>query len=242
MNFSLLQISKPLSTLSTSFRHLSLSSSLSAIKFGKDDLPKKPKTPWVNYYTTNFPEFKQSFPYLSTAELMRKISTDWKKLPEKEKGKFQELYEKEKLVYAKKLEALPKEVLEEKKRSKRVEINDKQIMKDKKSAEAELKNLLTSLNKPKKSLTSYLLYCKDRRPQLASSLTNTDKIKQMAQEWNNLNAKTKEIYEKKQKVLAEKYVKELEMWSKKMHDEGKTEEIATAQMRVNETRKVANSK
>jgi len=238
MNLSLIKIS----TLSASFRYFSLSSSLSVAKFGKDEFPKKPNTPWINYYTKSLPACKQSFPHLSTGEHMRKISTDWKKLPENEKGKFQAIYENEKLVYAKKLESVPKEVLEERKRSKRVENNDKQIMKDKRSAEAQLKNLLTSLNKPKKNLASYLLYCKDRRPQLASSLSSTDKVKQMAEEWNNVNSKTKELYEKKQKVLAEKYEKELEKWSIKMHKEGKNEEIAMAQMRVNETRKIAKSK
>ena len=125
MNLCLIQISKP---VSASFRHLSLSSSLSVAKLEKEYLPKRPSTPWVKYYTQNFPSGKVSFPYLSTGELMKKISIDWKKLPEKEKGKFQEIYENEKLLYAKKLASMPKEVIEDRKESKRLEKSYKQAM------------------------------------------------------------------------------------------------------------------
>ena len=239
MNLSLIQISRPLSTLSASFRHLSLSSSLSVSVPGKDEIPKNPNTPGVNYYTKSIPSSKKAFPNLRTGELMRKISTEWKKLPEKEKGKFQEIYKTEKLIYAKKLESLPKGVLEERKKSKKVENDDKKMIKDKRSAEADLRNLLTSLKKPKKNLTTFFLYCKDRRPQLATSLSSTDKIKQMAEEWNNSNAKIKELYEKKEKALAVNYTQEMEKWSMRMHEQGKTEEIAMAQMKVNKTRKFA---
>ena len=201
MNLCLIQISKP---VSASFRHLSLSSSLSVAKLEKEYLPKRPSTPWVKYYTQNFPSSKISFPYLSTGELMKKISIDWKKLPEKEKGKFQEIYENEKLLYAKKLASMPKEVIEDRKESKRLEKSDKQVMKNKRSAEEELRTLLTSVDKPKRGAgSSFFLYCKDRRPQLANSLSNTDKVKQ---------------------------------------EEGRNEEIALAQIKVNKSRKITNSK
>ena len=240
MNLCLIQISKP---LSASFRHISLSSSLSVAKLEKKDLPKRPSTPWVKYYTQNFPSSKISFPYLSTGELMKKISIDWKKLPEKEKGKFQELYENEKLLYAEKLASMPKEVIEDRKESKRLEKSDKQVMKNKRSAEEELRNLLTSLDKPKRGAgsSSFFLYCKDRRPQLANSLSNTDKVK-MGEEWNNANVKIKELYEKKWKVQAETHGKQLEKWSLKMQEEGRNEEIALAQIKVNKARKITNSK
>jgi len=241
MNLCLIQISKP---LSASFRHLSLSSSLSVSKLEKEDLPKRPSTPWVRYYTQNFPSSKVSFPYLSTGELMKKISIDWKKLPEKEKGKFQEIYENEKLLYAKKLASMPKEVIEDRKESKKLEKSDKQAMKNKRSAEEELRTLLTSLDKPKRGAgsSSFFLYCKDRRPQLGNSLSNTDKVKQMGEEWNNANVKIKELYEIKWKVNAETHEKELEKWSQKMQEEGRNEEIALAQIKVNKARKIANFK
>ena len=58
----------------------------------------------------------------------------------------------------------------------------------------------------------------------------------MGEEWNNANVKIKELYEKKWKVQAETHGKQLEKWSLKMQEEGRNEEIALVQLKVNKAR------
>ena len=238
-------------SLSSSLRQLSLSYSL--LEKSPIDLPKKPPTPWINYYSQNYQPYKKSFPDLTTPELMRKISQDWAKVPSEEKSKLQALYHKQKEVYATKLAEVPQDQIDEAKAvkkakqmekqdkeiEKQAKLNEKQTLKDKKSAESELKNLLTSLKKPKRPVSSYILYCMDRRPKLPDSLSATEKVKQMAEEWRESDRKTRERYEKKNKELVEMYEEELDSWSMRMHKEGKTEDIARAQTKVMQLRKSA---
>jgi len=215
------------SSISSSFRFLSISPIFHE-KFSTDGFPKKPPTPWINFYSNNYPAYRKSFPDLSTPELMRKISSEWSKVPEAEKSRLQALYLKEKENYAVKLAQVPQEMVDKAKDSKK----SKHLGKQKKSAEAELKSLFEKLKKPKKPLSAYMLYTMDRRPKLSANLSSTEKVKQMAAEWRQLSKQTKELYERKNKELLVKYEEDLEKWSMKMFEEGKNEEIAAIQSKV----------
>ena len=168
---------------------------------------------------------------------MRKISEEYKRLPEQDKAKMQQMYKKEMETYAIRLDKVPKEVMDKTKADKK----SKLLLKagGKKKADAELKILLESLNKPKRPGNAYFQFCMDMRPHLPTGMKATEQSKQLSKEWKQASKATKEKYEKYYSELVIKYEKELEKWSTKMHNQGKTEEIATVQKRLVQARKSA---
>merc|ERR1712083_203756 len=111
-------------------------------------------------------------------------------------------------------------------------MGDKLEGKELRKAKQEKKNLLNSLNKPKRPLNAYMLYTLDRRVQLPSEMAHMDKMVKMGKEWKEANKQLKDFYEKKQAELAKKYEKDLEKWNIKMNMDGKLVEIADAEKRV----------
>merc|ERR1712083_1149203 len=122
-------------------------------------------------------------------------------------------------------EKVPQHKLEDLKIARKLKQTEKEV----RVSKQERKNLLISLNKPKKPLSSFLLYTIDRRPQLPTNLKPVEKTAKMAKEWRDANKQLKDFYEKKQAELAKKHEKDLEKWNMKMHKEGKLEEIAEAE-------------
>merc|ERR1719195_1111257 len=88
-------------------RHLSLTPAM--MKTGA--MPKKPATPWSNFYASQLPHYKKQFPNLRISDLMKKISQGWKEVSDEEKKKLQFIYEKEKEVYSQKMAKVPDAVL-----------------------------------------------------------------------------------------------------------------------------------
>jgi len=214
--------------ISTVFRHLSVSTSVQQPQKAITEIPKRPPTPWITYYTKHFPAFKKSYPSSNNPELMKKINNEWGKLAQNEKEKMQKVYLNEMAVYKKKMEKVPQQMLDEMKAAKVAKQEEKKSRKAKK----ETKDFLNSLNKPKRPLNAYLLYTQDRRPQLPSTMTSADKLVKMGKEWKEANKQLKDFYEKKQVELAKKYEKDLERWNMKMQKDGKLVEIADAEKRL----------
>ena len=57
----------------TSLRQISLSSSALKASPIVEEIPKKPSTPWVHYFTSKLPEFKKNNPNMRQPDIMRKI-------------------------------------------------------------------------------------------------------------------------------------------------------------------------
>jgi len=228
-----LQTIRSVPSLSSSFRHLSLTSTISAQKSNTVELPKRPKTPWLNFYTKNLPVFKKSNPTLTTPEIMRKIGAEWAKVPEKDKSKLQDFYKKENEAYKAEMAEVPQEQLDDIKAAKK----EKKTKASVASATADLKNLQISLGKPKRPLSSFLLFCQERRPKLSTTLSPKETVSALGAEWRQITPKTKAVFEEKHKKLTEKYVKDLDQWSMKMHRDGMSEEISMAQMRLAKAKK-----
>ena len=51
------------------------------------EIPKRPNTPWVNFFKANLPEYKKKHPGAKVSDLMSKMSEEWKKLPAHKKVK-----------------------------------------------------------------------------------------------------------------------------------------------------------
>ena len=86
-------------------------------------------------------------------------SESWAQVSDKEKEKFQFIYEKEKEIYQQKIATISEDVISSNKATKA----QKRVTKSKKSAADELKQLLEETKKPKKPLTAYLLFSMDCR-------------------------------------------------------------------------------
>ena len=51
------------------------------------EIPKKPNTPWVNFFKDSLPEYRKKNPGAKVSDLMPKISEEWKNLPAQKKVK-----------------------------------------------------------------------------------------------------------------------------------------------------------
>ena len=219
---------RSINNLSTSFRSLCLTTTVYQAERVKCDIPKRPSNPWITYYAKHYPAFKKSYPSSTASDLMKKIHNQWVNVARTEKEKMQKVYHQELETFKKKMEEVPQEMLNELKAVKK----DKLEVKGLRKAKQVKKDLLNSLNKPKRPLNAYMLYTLDRRPQLPSDMAYSDKIVKMGTEWKEANKQLKDFYEKKQAALAKQYEKDLEKWNMKMHNDGQLIKIAEAEKRV----------
>merc|ERR1719234_1963797 len=126
------------------------------------ELPKRPNTPWVNFFKATLPEYRRKHPGAKVSDLMSKISEEWKKLPAQKKDPMISQYEAEKVKFQKLMEKVPEEVKEKAKEEKR----QKKAFTSGRNAAAELKAMLERLGKPKRPLTGYMLFSMDRRARM----------------------------------------------------------------------------
>jgi len=199
------------------------------------EIPKKPNTPWVSFFKANLPEYRKNNPGAKVSDLMSKMGEEWKKLPAYKKDPMVAQYEAEKLKYQRLMDKVPEEVKERAKADKR----QKKAIKSTRSAAVELRDMLESLGKPKRPLTGYVLFIKDRRARLTASerqKTPTDVIKMFGEEWKGMSEAQKQPYLDKYENLKAQHDRAMEKWTEKMSREGKMAGILAAQARVADLR------
>jgi len=195
------------------------------------EIPKKPNTPWVNFFKANLPEHRKKNPGAKVSVLMSKIGEEWRKLPAQKKEPMVAQYEAEKVKYLKLMDKVPEEVKEQAKAEKR----QKKVIASSKNAAMELKDMLESLGKPKRPLTGYMLFSKDRRARMTASerqKSPTEQISMLAAEWKGLSEAQKLPYLDKYEKLKAEHDRVMEKWTEKMSREGKMTGILAAQARV----------
>jgi len=220
----------------TSLRQISLSPSVvlrSSSASAVQEVPKKPSTPWVQYFQAKMPEYKRNYPDMRQPDIMRKISESWSQVSDKEKETFQFIYQKEKEIYQQKVASLSEDIISSKKATKA----QKRVTKSKKSAADELKQLLEETNKPKKPLTAYILFSIDSRAKLPKTMSAPEKVKMIANDWQNAPDSVKNRYMEQQKVNTDRYQKDLSAWNSKMEKMGYAEKISALQEKVSMLKK-----
>merc|ERR1719369_1544801 len=222
---SINQISTPLSVSATTAQQ---------VQKATFEILKRPTTPWVVYYAKHLPTYQKSHPGIRRSELMKKINTEWAKVADIEKEKMSKVYQIELETFRKKMEKIPQEKLEEIQAEKKA----KKVEKAAKKFKQEKKNLLISLNKPKRPINAYLMYTMDRRPQLSNLGLEKEKTAKMAVEWKEANKELKDLYKKKQAEATNQYTKDLEKWEMKMQKEGKLAELGMANKSVIKIKKM----
>jgi len=234
--------------MTMSMRNLSLVSSfsfststLNSVPTNKQSqmptMPKKPNTPWMNFYSKNFPLVKDAFPNLPTSDIMKRVSLEWKKIPEAKKSQLKSLYMKEKDKFTKLMEKVPEEMLTKQKKEKA----DKKMSKDKLMLEKQLKELLEKLEKPSRPPSGYILFCSERRKTMSeedrSSIVQA--TKKMAGEWNVMDSTQRAYFVKRAETLKGEYQGAMEVWSKKVAEGGHMEHIHELQQKVDNIKKAA---
>jgi len=195
------------------------------------EIPKRPNTPWVMFFKANLPEYRKKHPGAKVSDLMSKMSEEWKNLPAHKKGPMVAQYEAEKVKFQKLMDKVPEEVKEKAKEEKR----QKKAFTSGRNAAAELKAMLERLGKPKRPLTGYMLFSKDRRARMtASELQKSppDIIRMLGAEWKGLPEAQKQPYNDKYEKLKAEHDRVMEKWTEKMVREGKMSGILAAQARV----------
>jgi len=207
-------------SLASQLRQLSLAGTLMADKVIA--LPKRPATPWSTYYGNNFAKAKKANPGLKVPELMKLLSEEWKNVSNVEKDKMQTMYEKAKKVYAKRMASIPDYEVEAAKMKKAGIRADKGAVKDQKEAKKELKVLLEALNKPKKPLSSYLLFCQSEREKVSANIS----IKLLGENWSRADESVKARFQAMAQEESARYKEALCAWEERMHSAGYTRQIA----------------
>jgi len=195
------------------------------------EIPKKPNTPWVNFFKDNLPEYRKNNPGAKVSDLMSKISEEWKKLPAQKKDPMIAQYEAEKVKYQKLMDKVPDELKQKAKAEKR----QKKAIASGRSAVVELKDMLESLGKPKRPLSGYMLFSQDRRARMTASerqKSPSDLVKMFAAEWKGMSDAQKQPYLDKYEKLKAEHDRVMETWTAKMSREGKMAGILAAQARV----------
>lgn len=195
------------------------------------EIPKKPNTPWVNFFKDNLPEYRKNNPGAKVSDLMSKISEEWKKLPAQKKDPMVAQYEADKVKYQKLMDKVPDELKQKAKAEKR----QKKAIASGRSAVVELKDMLESLGKPKRPLSGYMLFSQDRRARMTASerqKSPSDLVKMFAAEWKGMSDAQKQPYLDKYEKLKAEHDRVMEKWTAKMSREGKMAGILAAQARV----------
>ena len=170
-------------------------------KEGDENKIKRPLSSYFMYCNERRETLKKEQPSLGMTDQIKKMSEEWKNLDAKKKKKYEDMNAKDKDRYENEKAAAGQTDNKKKKPTGAAAVVE----------EGE--------KGPKKPLSSYFFYIEERRETIKKdhpSLDHKDILKTMGKEWNELEPKKKEKYEKKAKEAKEKYEVE-----KKKFDDGK---------------------
>jgi len=187
-------------------------------------VPKRPSGPFAQFVSEEFGKVKKKYPAMNTPAIMKQLGQDWAKVPQGKKESLVSKFEAELVKYQKQMALLPPEAMEKAMQEKQ----DKKVA----ATSRELKKLLTSLDKPKKPLSGYLLFVEAQRPKLPKGLSSTAAIHRIATEWRALPEAKKAPFEAKRDLLKAEHEKAMKTWTAKMEREGKMEQVNVLQEKL----------
>lgn len=223
---------RPTCPLVPAFRSLSLGCRLENAAATQTVIPKKPSSPWIRYYAANYALVKKVQPNAKTQDIMKQLSSKWKLMAENQKVQYVNAYEKEKEMYKIKVAKIPEGAIAEANQ----ESAKKRATKAKNKANSELKELLSSLKKPTRPKSAYILFYTGRLPSLTGK-TIGENSGIASKEWSAMTDQQKLSYDKKAEAATEQYKKDLVNWNNKMNKMGKLETIMDAETKLSMAKK-----
>lgn len=177
--------------------------------------PKRPLTPYFRFMTDQRPNLLKKFPNIKVVELTKKVAEEWTSASLTLKEEYTRLYKAEMETFNKvfsdynmQLSPLQKDTLAE---------FSKKKLEDKK------RRLARKLNKaeerPKRPIGPYMQYLLETSKR--EGLKMNEVLTSMKGKWNMLSDSEKERYKMMYEEDKKRYEAEMEVWEKKMMNEGK---------------------
>lgn len=193
------------------------------------DLPPRPKKPlsaFLLFTSQRRPDLVASNPNMKGPEIIAMLGSMWRDAPETTKAVFTKLakeakekYDEEVLAYKKKY---AKEIKEHKQR--------KRILKRQRKCYQEEDVLLPSLPQPpKRPLSAYLHFCRDKRAELRSvhkTAHGREVLSQLSMLWDKMNEKEKSKYIEYAEIDSKRFNIEMNLYNSQHADVIKAHKIA----------------
>lgn len=177
----------------------------SAKKPVDENAPKRPQSAYFLWMGQNRPTFVKKNPSASIGELGKMMGAAWGKISDSDKVKFTKAADKNKEVYAKKMEKYKVSAAYKK---------HQEALKDWKKNQAK-KPFGKDPNRPKRALSAYLLFVNAERPGLMKSgLSVTEVASAASKKWNKMSDSDKASWQAKADKAKAKQQKEIEKYEK----------------------------
>jgi len=188
-----------------------------------DGPPKKPLSPYMEYYVKNFSTERAANPHLKVSNLAKLVASKWAVENKEFKTKMMTKYVEGLSKYYEATQSYQSSLSPE----KLTEIKEAKAEMKRKKEQRVLKKAMEENNKPKRPATSFGMFVKEqieaRGLQAGSGnqhpITETTVI--IANDWKKLSIEAKQRYAEKFQVGLEDYKKKLLQWEDEMVRQGK---------------------
>ncbi|XP_030029345.1 transcription factor A, mitochondrial [Manduca sexta] len=200
------------------------------------DKPKRPLTPFFKFMAQMRPALLAKNPGISAKDAIAWTSKHWQQLDSETKTQMAKEYEKDLEDY-RKIKAMYESSLTEQQKADIKRVKEEMAMaKEKRKLKAEYKEL----GKPKKPMSSYLLYIKSRKDSIQGK-TLKEYQEQVKADWFRLSESDKVKFEKEAQALMMKYKKDMEAWELKMISQGRVDLVRSKPVREKKTKSLEKS-
>ncbi|ERM98786.1 hypothetical protein AMTRI_Chr01g108050 [Amborella trichopoda] len=191
---------------------------------------KKPNPPYILWCKEHWNQIKSENPEAEFKEISNILGAKWKDLSLEEKKPYEEKYKAERELYLKVVGTKKREedalklYQEEQNQKAALELLQqflqfKQDEEDKKGKKKKEKDP----EKPKQPLSAFFIFSKERRAALPSENKNIlEDAKIAGEEWKKMTKEMRAPYEEAAKKEKEKYLKEMDLYKQKKHEEAAT--------------------
>ncbi|XP_025157047.1 transcription factor A, mitochondrial isoform X2 [Harpegnathos saltator] len=174
--------------------------------------PKKPLNPYFLYFQSVRNKLQQEHPGIKYIELIKKVSQEWAKIDPTIKQKFQKQHDENYTVYKQKLDHYNNSITDD----QRMLIIEELMKKKGVLEKNQTKQKLMELGKPKRPLSAYLIFLRNKKDSKDPKIPQKEWIKNLSNEWNKMTTEDKDKYYTEAKELQEKYNTDLKKWEQNM--------------------------
>uniref|UniRef100_T1IWX7 HMG box domain-containing protein n=1 Tax=Strigamia maritima TaxID=126957 RepID=T1IWX7_STRMM len=191
--------------------------------------PKRPTSAYTLYIKERMADLRKENAMSKVTEIMTAAAAEWKKMPQEERQKYEDMHAKLKEAYKLKKEEWDEKVtsvqLEQMEQAKLLEKEEK-IKRKIKKINRDRERVYSLMGKPKRPPHSFNLFLKERLT-LGTESPKEILIK-AGKEWKTKTEEEKRPYVEKAKILSKKYKAESQAWLEKRDEADKVFEIEQA--------------
>lgn len=185
----------------------------------KDPIPSKPKKPpnvFILYYNSVRNKLQEEYPHCKPKELSKIVSERWAQTDPTIKQNFQKQFREQTSIYKQKLMDYENSLTNEQK----IKIIQELLKKGHTLKKNEIKQKLMELGKPKRSLSSFILFVQSKKDTKKPQESYKDWLNNITNEWKNMTMINKSKYNAEASDLYKKYKIEMQTWQDKMIQAG----------------------